>query len=351
MRSLITLLGLAYLSFSQNKIDIGFEPLKASALEVNLQSKIIDEEGFYERVYAKFNSNNTLVIADAGNKRVLVYQGSKLINEFGEEGSGPEEINDIFGLELIDNDRILIRTQGYYKIFDYNGRYIHSINSHEYGFSDLIVRNGQIIRSFSGNNSKYLRVNYDKNGEEKSKIENKNYKEPEESKSFRMVFISSFGATEYQGFIAKSIGKTYQIDLLDENFNVIKQYVRSFERVKRDFSNFKFNFSFKGGSKKEAAKMRANAEQQMKKQMGNYYSDIRNILGVYNDALIVRTASSNPQRILKLDIIQDDKLYSQFEKTFDDDILNVNVSNNKLIISFKNDADGPFVKIYDLVLN
>jgi hypothetical protein len=346
----LTFIAFTTILLSQEKIDIGSNPIKSGAFNLTETVRIVDDEGFYKRVIAVLNTKNDLIVADAGNKRILIYNDGKVVKEFGEEGTGPEEINDIFGLELIGNDRILISTQGDYKVFDYEGRFMGSINSHEHGFSDLVIFKNQIVRIFSNKQSKYLRIHYDKNGEELFKIENRNVQKPEEIKGIKMFYMNSTGGIEYQNLLAKSIGKTYQIDLLDENFEVKKKYQRNFERIKRNFKDFKLSFSFKGSSKKEEAKMRASAEQQMKTQMGEYLSDITDILGTFDDALIVRIASENPQKTLSLDLIKNDKLYTQFTKTFEDNINNVSIANGLLSIAFKNEEIGPYIKLYKITL-
>lgn len=338
--------------FSQEKINLGSKPDKITAFTLTEIKKLTDKEGYYKRVFADYNAKGELVVADAGNKRILIYDKDfNLKYEFGEEGNGPEEIDDIFLLELID-DRIIIQGMRNFKVFDYKGNFISSINNMEYGFGEFLVLDEKIVRVFNGDKNKYKRVYYDKDGNEIKKVENKDYIEENENSRMRVMFIGGAGAEKYNGYIAKKPDeKAYTINLLNDNFKVEKILYRDFVPVKRDFSRFQFNFNVRGVSKKEAAKMKAEAEQRMKKQMGEYEADVQRILGDYNGYLLVRTACEKMSNNLQMDIIKDDKLYSVYKQEFEDEIEFIKLKNGRIIISFRNEEDGPYLKIFEPAIN
>ncbi|MCB0280671.1 MAG: hypothetical protein KDD94_14270 [Calditrichaeota bacterium] len=346
MTTFIVLLFTVLIGFAREKDKLNSKPLKSNALKITELKTIAPDEGFYDRIYASLSSNGKLVVADIGNRTINIYdENYKRIKQFGKEGSGPGEFENIFGVST-SNDRIYVRSHfNRISIFDFKGNHIKDVNSFEFGSGEMVFNDGIIMKY--KDDAKYLMVVYDKNGEVTKQIENKNYKEPETRGNRMMLTISGSSYVPYKNGYVKAERGEYLFKFFDKSFNETESYTKDFERVKRDLSGFNFSLKMEGASKKQQAEAQQRMKEQAMKQLGEYEDDVNSALGFVGDYLLLSVATSAENKLL-IDVISPDKQYFTQVELEGDEIINSSVQQNKLLIAYKNEEQGPYLKVYDL---
>ena len=336
-------------AMSQEKIKMDANPIKENVVTFNELATLMDEdEGFYDRTYASISPKGDVVVADAGNKQINVYDKNyKFVTRFGKEGNGPGEIDRI-GFVKATSDRIYVSSFRRMIIFTYQGKFISEINLMEYGSSRQIVDDNGVTLYFTMGNPKFSAVFYSADGEEIKKVTNTEYVEPkEEQRGMRMVFFGGNGYLPYNGGYINSARGEYGIEVIGSDFKVNKVYTRSFTRIPRNMDDFQFSFKAEGVTKKEQEKMRKAAQQQMMQQLGKFEDDVAGILGTVNDYIFARVAHDDEEVIL-IDVISPDMEYYTVVELDAKDYESSRIEEGKLIVNYKNDDDGPYVKIFDI---
>lgn len=168
-----------------------------------------------------------------------------------------------------------------------------------------------------------------------------------------MVRIGGSRPIPYNNGYVLAHQKEFKYDVLDKKLNKIAQYTRPFTRVKRDIEAMmgRMQIQLDGDMPKETrARMMSQMKNQMITQMGEYEDDIQGVLGAKSEDLFIETATGN-EAFLAFDVVRNNELYTQHHMEFDDEIRQSKIEHGKLIVSFRNKQDGPYIKIFDINVN
>lgn len=351
MKLLISLM-LVCLAFAQSTIEMASTPAKENGVKFNLLTTLDGgEDGFYDRVTADISPDGRIVVGDIGNKQVQVYDSKfNLVHAFGDEGSGPGEIDRIGTVKATD-DRIYVNTYTRLIIFDYKGNYFTDVSLMENGSSELLFFNGEIHLTYE--RGKYRRIVYDKDGKKVREQKNESYVEKKAQGGNRFVVRISGGSGKLvsykDGYVSSTKGE-YGIEIKDKNLDVQKVLKRSFTRVPYNFDNFKMSFKMEGASKKAQAEMQKKMAAQMRSQLGKYRDDIERIVGIHENYIFATVSGGEEGKVL-MDVISPDfKYYTQIEIEAEN-VLSAKISHGKLLLCQKSEEDGPFINVYDIAMN
>jgi hypothetical protein len=340
---------------AQNDRTLNSVPQKSDAVKLSLVKTISGEpNGFYNRVSVSMAPNGMVVVGDQGNKLVYVYNKDFTLQKtFGTEGSGPGEIDNISKIKAT-NDRIYVTTFSKIIVFTFAGEALKDVSLYEHGSGDVFISDKGIMFFYS--DGKYTQVNYDKDGTLLKMVENEAYQEVKDQSGSKMIMRITSSNEKYvpylSGYVSSERG-SYQLRLLDKNFQVKTHISRPFDRIARDFSQFKFSFKADGVSKKREAEMAKAAQAQMRSTLGEFKDDVRGILGVSNGYIFVSVANEDDEQLFVDVISKDLKLFSQVVLPSEEDreLLSALVQGDKLLVCFKNEEIGPFINVYSIKIN
>ena len=278
-----------------------------------------------------------------GNSRLNLFNPSgEFVRSFGKAGNGPGELNRNYGHLLLTTDQIIVYMQKVI-IFDYSGKLIAEIPR---VLNDLIeIKNNQIYfhQGIEYSTQTWLNV-YDLNGKFVRSEANPNpqvavsdeYSPDNIINTLVKRFRKPQQMTRYQGGFVQRFAGEYKFQLLDSKRKIKTVFLRDFDRVDHVIDQ------------KEEKNSKGDIVQAARKIVsGDYMDDIQSIVGEIDGYLFLQTANKNPNQ-LDLDIISPSgDFYSQI-KLSGDLILSCQISEGKLLINYKNDTVGPYLKIYSL---
>ncbi|MCB0279514.1 MAG: hypothetical protein KDD94_08440 [Calditrichaeota bacterium] len=328
---------------SDNNKKLASKPLNESALSFQLEQIIKESDKFYNRIVSAISPNGKIVILDLGNSRINVYnpQG-KLITEFGKAGNGPGELNRSYGELLLTDERIIVYMQKVI-IFDYQGNVIAEIprvlndllelHNNELFFNQGVEYPVETILTVYDLQGKLLRKERNPN----QTNETYDYSNPQNIiNSLVMRFRKPQQLTRYKdGFVQRFAG-AYKFQVLDPQRKVETVFTRDFNRVDEIISQ-EDKMNNKGQLVQAARKIVS----------GDYMDDIQSILGEVNGYLFLQTANKNPNQ-LDIDVISPQGEYYSRLSISGDLILSCQLMAGKLLINYKNDAIGPYLKVFSL---
>ncbi|MCB0280224.1 MAG: hypothetical protein KDD94_12000 [Calditrichaeota bacterium] len=330
--------------FLQVNIKLSNEPYDQSSIGISFLEEIKDS--FYTRISGTLLKNGQLVIYDHGNHRLNIYDEKyNLIKTFGKEGDGPGELSGRERLFAIDNYIGLFGIYDRIKLFDHSGEFVREIKKVIMGFyrvEEIIAGFRIYLRNstdfyqdidFFGNilNTEKSQTSYSMASMEQL------IKMPSDVMQFGKQFIQSFELN-------------YKLIILDENLSTAHIITRDFERILDD-NPIRRKIVF-GATKKEQASMQAKIDNQQKKITGGYKSDIRRLLGVLNNHILLITASPD-KATLSIDIISPDLRLKSIQKIRGENISDYQTQliGDKLLVTMKNDEVGPYLKLYQITIN
>ena len=324
-------------------------PKKKDAFNLSEILSIIDsDEGFYERAFAAISPDGKIVVADAGNKQIHIYsEAGKKIRSFGQEGSGPGEFRQIFNIGAL-SDAVVIRDEIKLSFFSYEGRFTKDISLVASGSvgSPVFLKNSVLVYYESG---KHVYQVFNEKGEELKSVLRKGYKETGDNGRM-MIKIGMRRPIPFKNGFVMEDKSLYKITHYNKDLEEQETISRHFTRVERDLEALekKINIDIENNmSKSERGKMIAKIRQDIINRMGKYETDIQGILGEIEDCLVVSTATGK-ENVLSLDIIKDNQLYTQKTLEFEDHIQQSRIDNGTLILSFKNEEKGPYIKLFKI---
>ena len=341
-----------FILFSSEK-QLKDKPLKKGSIKLSEKLTIIDEEGFYNRSMASMNEDYILVY-DAGSKIAFTYnhKGEQL-NSFGKEGNGPGEFNFIRDIHS-NKDYMIFSSFRKTQLFDKNGKFITELP--DMPFNAIVeFKNDKITAKVNNASSrtKYKEIVYSTKGKILLKKENDSY-DPNRrgfrnmnSDRIKARLTSPRDLTKYEnGYLQYHPGE-YKLEILDNNFKSKIILKRAFDRIKELPNNFASRFN---NGNKERQKRIAQFREMRKNITGGLQSDIRNIIGSYNGYIFVQTAFKEIDE-LNIDIISPEFEYLDQVSIKKDQVQSVKIENNHLIVNYKSQEDGPYVKIYSISIN
>ncbi len=355
---------LAFVSLLISQEEIILKPTNKNPFNFNEDFKILDsKDGFYNEVMARSAPSGNIYIYDMGNKLCHKYStNGKYVSSFGKEGNGPGEFSTfITDFYASDNRLIFIDLVGQkVMLFNTDGKFITDIKGNQLILSQPVISNNKIEFFFPKNElTKVLKITYDINGKELSKLENKELKEGELDKLFSGKTTSADMKKQLEkpvsflpfngGFVQHYTG-TYKIELLGLDFVKKKKYTFDFKRVKiNDLMELLPRGQRDLISKLPDAQLKAVMQRLtvMKNSLNGYHPDIVDIIGTYKNYVLVQ-ARSESLRELKLHIINDKDELVQIASIECDEITSARVTNGLLLINQVNDEIGPYTSVYSL---
>jgi len=342
--------------FVGDNIKIKSKPSNPGSILVKQQLLIGTDAEFYDRIISTRAINGAYVVMDRGNSLVKVFnKDGHLETSFGRAGQGPGEISRPRYLAATKDRIIVVQTQKTI-VFDYSGKVVQEIKNDFFGFNGprpiLFDDHFFLVQRFSTfNKNFYKSYNYNGNLLESKKnngfslnttIEQLDFSEFQRNNIKSPRSIQPFN----DGFIWFLPGE-YKIEILTSRLEVERSYFRDFERVNEDYSDWDDPEDEKMSKEQRAAQ--AQMRKNHIKLTRGFESDIVKILGEWNNFLLVQTSSENLNK-LQIDVI------SKHFKLFDiisiecDLILEVELVNNQLLVSSKNNDIGPYLTVYNLEL-
>lgn len=352
---------LASVFLFSSTIQLPEEPEALSKVTIKERIKIVDEEeGYYDRVHSTYSDKGEVVVLDIGNKLVHRYdKDGKHILSFGKEGSGPGELNrprEIFALK----DRIIVRDGRSIHLFKNDGSFVKDIS--ENWARPVINEMGIFFNFWTSPRVRFRTKQYNFDGELVKQIKNEAYsKEAAENRDGRRGFDSSRlkemmsrprGNVQFAKRFIQYYPGQYHLEILDEKNNSVVHLKRKYTRkkeIQEVLDRRQQRMNSRGGGK-ERQKRRKQMMAMRDDITGGYQNDIVEIIGTNNDYAFVRT-SSDKIGTLEVDVISADFKYTSKFKIEGDEILSASVVKDKLLVNFKNDEEGPYVKVYDVVMN
>lgn len=346
------------LFFSQEIIQLNKEPLKENAVEFKHIATIDNgDDGFYSYISYKIAKNGDIVVFDVGNSRVHVYDSNgKEKVQFGEEGNGPEELTNATLIHV--SDVIVFYKNLNYVMFDLNGNYLNTIklvtNHHSAG--QAFEKDGHIFiyyQYMQSNKFRYIEI--DKSGNLVKIHDNPDYKDYLKIKDqitdydayFQNARFETKSLTNYDAskFLRHGRGE-FNLELLDNDFIAIKQFNYDLERVDIDMSKSRSRRFVNG--KRDFEGERRDMENYYKAFKG-FYPDIKGVKGVVNKYIFLSVIDDGERKERTMVISPGDKLYT-FATFSDKDCKSWSIQKNKMIAYYRNDTQGPFIKIFDVII-
>jgi hypothetical protein len=348
MQSMFILMVVTSLIYYSNEIKLKTKPTTDNAYSIEQTHEFMDDEGFYSRTSLSKNSKGQFALLDAGNKTVNIYdKNGKLLEQFGSEGNGPGEWSNPFKVFTTEN-RIYVRDDMKVTIHDFNGKHIKDITLLSGGTAGTpLVAKGKLIITYEGN-SRELMKQFSEDGELISTVENEGYVAPEAGRNETRVMIRiAFRLWPTESGYLKANNGEYKFEVLDNSFKSVKSYKRDFERIPRDFQAIMNNIKIDTDDPKEKARMMAGMEQRLMARLGKFQDDVSSVLGEYDNAYFVAVATDGENK-LDIDVIKDDKLFTQLTLEERESIEEIRMENGSLIVNFKSDETGPFARVYSI---
>jgi hypothetical protein len=378
---------------AQTNVKLSLNKLSKSSI---LKNELIikgDEDGFYESVISTVSTHGKILIYDVGNKQLYIFNAKgKIETQFGKEGNGPGEFPSVFfsGSIFANEDLIYFKLGQKVMIFDYAGKLKSEIAT---GFglnqSEMIVEKNKVVFYYQPSElTKLLKAEYDLNGKLIAEIKNPEFNE-EELNSLRGNGgngnrANANGANRNGGgnggarrlqngnFLKNMIERPRSLTFINNGFvrhfggayhlELLSMSMKIESKVTRDFTRLKFENDMEmipPQQRRFAATASANATEQQKKMLsqiitnlknlnGGLKDDIQDILGSYKKYIFIQTASKS-NKTLEIDVVLGPDVVHQIQIS-GDEITTSAIANGKLLVNFKNEENGPYVKIYDLSL-
>lgn len=317
------------------------------------------DDEFYSEIQIQITKSERIVIFDKGNSRFTIYDKTgKKLRVFGKEGNGPGELSQVFWF-FTSNNRILAIKRLNMLIFDLYGNLIKDLKG---DFSNYTIDNKSKQLRFVSPlilNNKIKSITLNLNGELLSTEENEYY-DPEKKrivndliKGTEESYQKAQGYIDYKNMYLQHFKGSYKFQIVELNGKILKTYTRDFPRLKLredQFLNITINKNMRKDIQKKQLELKARYYDTLMKESNGYQDDIERIIGLYKNYILIKTASSDKE-ILSIDVLDSDfKLYSTFEKKYED-LQNVFIKQNKMVFSMKNDDIGPYTIISDIQID
>jgi hypothetical protein len=339
-------------SLQEETIDLGSVPLAPNAARIKLIHTIKPVDGFYSQIDSKIRPDGVFCIYDMGNKRIHVYgKNGEESAVFGNEGNGPFELNGYETIHSLQDDFLVLISWDKIILFSYEGKRIGEIRarvSHNIDFFKNRVR-------FNYENKAYKFREYSFDGKELSVKKNLNYKKTEkerlsnlasERKKHILNFTKPYGKTEFAGGTAHFYKGKYKLSL--EKNGKTRYYTRKFDRIKREKYRGFIRLSAK--DKELEKKYNAMYVETMKRLTEGFHNDIMG-MKKYNEYLFVLTKSAKKTE-LSIDILNKSfNYYTKIELDEEDPFIVMDISDKYILLSPKNDSDGPYLNVYKMTIN
>lgn len=344
------------LGFSGDK-KMNSTPSNKGSIKLENELKVVDEEGFYESILSTVSPNNKFIIYDNGNKQLFVFspEGS-VINSFGKEGSGPGEFSRVRRL-YANEDYIYVGAGRKIMIFKYDGSLVREISEHISFGGNAVLFNDRLTMYYTSSKfQKFSKVDYSLDGKTlKTYLNNTFDSSTQGTRRRRMnpdrikaMFSDPRGLIKSEkGFVRFYPGE-YKFERLDESYLLTDLIHRDYKRLKEtedpDWMN---NWKQRAGNNKKAQERRAKFLQTRSQITGGYQSDITQILGVVNGYVFIQTSALD-RKTVNIDVVsENNELYDQLSIK-GDDVISASIRNNKLLINYKNEEEGPYLKSFDV---
>ncbi|MCB0279885.1 MAG: 6-bladed beta-propeller, partial [Calditrichaeota bacterium] len=273
-------------------VKLSSSPLKKNAVIIKPVLTVMDEkDGFYESTISTVSSDGRLLVYDAGNHVMNIYDKSgKMLKFFGKEGNGPGEFSRLIGI-YANKTRIVATEFRKAMIFDYSGKLIKEINERA-GFGTAIILSEKDI-TFNFGSSEFSENSlmiFDLNGKQLKAVKNANHVTSEQRRRdggfnedrFREMMSRPRGLTSFGDKYVQFYPGEYKFEILDKNMKSLTVVTRDFKRIKElpeDENGGFFGGRGRNNNSKEAQQRRAQFQQMRDKLTGGYQDDIGRILG------------------------------------------------------------------------
>ena len=351
---LVLVLCLMSLVFSGDK-KINSNPTNKGSIKLENELKIVDEEGFYKSIISTVSPDNKYIIYDNGNKQLFVFSSEgSVITSFGKEGSGPGEFNRVRRL-YANNQYIYVRAGRKIMIFTYDGSLVREISEHISFGGDIVLFNDHITMYYTSSKfQKFSKVNYSLDGKTLKTYTNTTFDPETQGNRRRRMTADGMKAmfTQVRGIVKTENGFVryypgeYRFERLSESYKVTSTLIKDYKRLKEtDDPGWMKDWKQRVGNNKKAQERRAKFMQSRNKITGGYLSDIIKILGVVNGYVFVQTSASDKNTV-NIDVIsENNELYDQISVK-GDEVISASIRNNKLLINYKNEEEGPYLKSF-----
>jgi len=218
-----------------------------------------------------------------------------------------------------------------------------------------VQNDGIYFHYYDTKRSSKLYIRYDFNGNLIEEKKNPHYKDMAEISSvidmdadvLRRFYSMPRGLTEFNNGYVQYYPGEYHIEYLTKNKESIVHITKNYDRIKDVPINLLKNQKGQSAKMKKHMQLMMSARQQA---IGDYKSDVQSILGTTKDFIYLRT-STKSNKELNIDVISVDFTYVTHLKIEGDEILSASIEQNKLLVNFKNAEEGPYLKIYDIIIN
>jgi hypothetical protein len=353
---LLILICIVSFGFSGDK-KMSATPSNKGSIKLENELKVVDEEGFYKSIISTVSPNNKYIIYDDGNKQLFVFSSEgSVINSFGKEGSGPGEFSRVRRL-YANEDYIYVRAGRKIMIFKYDGSLVREISEHISFGGDLVIFKDRLTMYYTSSKfQKFSKVDFSLDGKTLKTYTNSSFDVSTQANRGRRMSADGMKAmfTQVRGLIKTEKGFVrfypgeYRFERLDEFYKVTNLMHRDYKRLKEtqdpDWMN---NWKQRAGNNKKAQERRAKFQQTRNQITGGYLSDITGILGVVNGYVFIQTSASD-RNTVSIDVIsENNELYDQISIK-GDEVLSASIRNNKLLINYQNEEDGPYLKSFEV---
>jgi hypothetical protein len=319
-------------------------PLYKNSITAKKVLDLKENSFFYDKIYSQIDDRGWLYIFDFGNKRMHIFddKGTHQI-EFGKEGNGPGELNGFFESMHVTDKHIILNNRRIL-VFTKEGKFVNEIPRviHDH----MTVKKNQIYfyKGIEYPSREKVAV-YNMDGTIVKTIPNENYeamtddvyspnnlmntlidrmKKPQDFQEFESGFMQQFAGS-------------YKIEILDKNFKHSHTLIRDFEKVD-EIIDRNIQIGSKGHIVKEARRI----------VTGGKKSDITKLLGTVNGHILVSVATRSNKEI-KIDIINSDFEFVDQIEIEGDKYTDIQLKNDRLLISRTSREIGPYLDVYKLV--
>lgn len=307
-----------------------------------------DDFNFYSSATVVYRDSFFYAL-DMGNKKVLkIDEEGSVVKQFGGSGGGPGEFL---------SPRVINATTSFVSIvdaskmsfYDFNGTHVRDVSGYLM-LKDFAYDEDKIgIGYRADNNKQYKYEIFNRKLEliqselsDADRILTSRKQREIKNKKMKSLFIRD-------GKVYKSFKGEYTFQIEDlKTAKVSSIFNRDYKRVPRGARKTIKLMTYDKTSKEELAKIEAEILKEQIAKYGNYLDDISHIVGAYKNYLVLRTVSPK-EEVVTLDFVDLDKnTYSPASITFDDKILRFNLSDDKFVVTLKNDEDGPYFVTLDV---
>jgi hypothetical protein len=331
---------------------------------VELTTIYDDQDTFYGSIDTYVSENDDVVILDRGNHRAIVYDlnGDKRF-EFSKEGSGPGEFSSTtFDVQATSKYLVFV-SNSKMMVYSYSQELLAELPGNFHQEIVPILKDDFMEFYYMPNKgAKYLSAKYSYSGQFISGVE-RTYDDRIKYdpstwegylNNFKDIYRQKMGFTPFAGKFLRIHQLDYEIFISDLNGKIEKTIKREVERIKLTKDDFwEISDDVKNGlsqTELENLTKNYNKANSLKLEIsGGFKRDIKQIVGTIDDRFAFFWVSSKNKDEILLDVYDSNfEYYSQIK--IQEKCLNwAKVANGKLVCEYKNDVDGFYFKIFDLI--